>query len=73
MVNKNRLALWVVSVIWRAFWVFIIGGTISFLLARTGDGLAALITIAITLALVIGYVISRTVTLARAFDRASTR
>src|SRR6185437_3230488 len=40
VVNKNRLATWVIAVVWRAFWVLIIGGTISVLLVRNGDGLA---------------------------------
>jgi TM2 domain-containing membrane protein YozV len=73
VVNTNRLAQWVVAVIWNAFWFFLIGGTISILLARNGDGLAAIIVFSVTLLLVVIYVISRTMNLARAFDRASMK
>jgi hypothetical protein len=69
VVNKNRLAQWVITVIHSAFWFLVIGGTISVLLAGNGDGLAAIIVFSVTLLLVIAYVISRTMNLARAFDR----
>ncbi len=73
MINKNGLAQWVIAVVWRALWVLLIGGTISVLLARNGEGLAAIIVFSITLLLVVAYVISRTMSLARAFDRAAMK
>lgn len=73
MINKNRMARWVITIIYNAFWFLVFGGAISVLLASNREGLAAIIVFSITLLLVMAYVISRTLNLARAVDRAEMK
>lgn len=70
---KIGLATWVVAVIRRAFWVAIIGGTITFLFFRYGQALAGIAALAVTFVLVVALVATRTLSLARAFAAAEEK
>lgn len=70
---KVRLATWVVAVIGRAFWVAIVGGTITFLFFRNREPIPGIIALAVTLGLVLALVATRTLSLARAFAAAEAK
>lgn len=70
---KIRLATWIVAVIKKAFWVAIIGGTISFLFFHYRQVIPGVIALALTLALIVALVATRTLSLARAFAAAEAK